>query len=199
MKNRDSFYNGSAVRSAEMKGYFDIKCELFDWVEALVTALSLIVLVFALVVRLIGVVGSSMYPTLNEGDQLIISNLFYEHPKQNDIVVLTKENFMEEPIIKRIIAVGGQTIDIDFHTHEVSVDGVVLDEPYIAELTERAEGMVFPQKVPEGCVFVMGDNRNNSTDSRDLRIGMVDNRYILGRVLFRVYPFNKFGSVYMNN
>lgn len=195
----NNFSDGNSAKATEIKGYFDIKCELFDWAEALVTALSLIVLVFALVVRLIGVVGSSMYPTLNEGDQLIISNLFYEHPKQNDIVVLTKENFMEEPIIKRIIAVEGQTIDINFHTHEVSVDGVILDEPYIAELTERAEGMVFPQKVPEGCVFVMGDNRNNSTDSRDLRIGMVDNRYILGRVLLRVYPFSKFGNVYTND
>lgn len=177
------------------KGCFDMKSELFDWAEALVTALSIIVLTFVLIIRLIGVDGDSMYPTLENKDQLIISHLFYDEPKQGDIVVFTKKEFMSEPVIKRIIALEGQTINIDFVTHEITVDGRVLEEPYICEPTSLREGMIFPQVVPEGCVFVMGDNRNNSTDSRDVRIGMVDKSCILGRVLFRIYPFNKIGGI----
>ncbi len=158
-------------------------------------ALATIVLVFTLAVRLIGVDGSSMVPTLHDHDQLLVSRLFYSEPKSGDIVVLTKTSFMREPIVKRIIAVEGQTIDIDFITHEVTVDGNVLYEPYINEETASPGDMDFPQTVPEGCIFVMGDNRNGSTDSRWLRLGMVDKRCILGRVLFRVFPFHQIGRV----
>ena len=177
------------------KGCFDVMSEVFDWTEAGVTALSIIILMFVLIVRLVGVDGDSMYPTLEDKDQLIISHLFYDEPKQGDIVVFTQKKFMNEPLIKRIIAVEGQTVDIDFETHQVIVDGEVLEEDYIYEPTDLFEGVIFPQTVPEDCVFVMGDNRNNSTDSRDTRIGMVNKNCILGRVLFRVYPLGKLGGI----
>ena len=112
---------------------------------------------------------------------------------------LRKEGFYnDQPIVKRIIATGGDTIDIDPVTGDVLVNGEVLDEPYIAEkinTLEKMGDMTYPQTVPEGCVFVMGDNRNYSTDSRWSQLGMVDERYILGHVLSVVYPFSEFGSV----
>ena len=174
---------------------FPLKRELFNWGEALVEALVIIVLLFTLVVRIIGVDGSSMVPTLHDGDQLLVSHLFYDTPAQGDIVVLTKKTFNEQPIVKRIIAVEGQTVNINFDTHEVTVDGEVLYEPYINEATARPGDMTFPQTVPEGCVFVLGDNRNKSSDSRVMTLGMVDTRHILGRVLFRIYPLNAVGRV----
>ena len=102
---------------------------------------------------------------------------------------------MDKPIVKRVIATEGQTIDIDFASGRVSVDGRVLDEPYINDLTTRQFDMQFPQTVPKGCVFVMGDNRNHSSDSRVGSLGMVDKRYIIGRLVFRILPINQFGTV----
>ena len=171
------------------------KSEIFDWIEALVTALCVVVILFVFLMRIIGVDGESMYPTLHDRDTVVISNLFYE-PKPGDIIVLTKSSFMVKPIVKRIIAVGGQTIDINFQTNEVFVDGTLQYEPYINEPTALFEGTKFPLTVPEGSVFVMGDNRNNSSDSRDSRLGVVDDRYILGRVLLRIFPFGRIGSIH---
>lgn len=170
------------------------KSEFFEWGEALVVSLTAIILLFTFVVRLIGVDGSSMYPTLHDRDKVFMSNLFYT-PAKGDIVVLTKESFIEGPIVKRIIATEGDTVDIDFMTGTVTVNGEVLDEPYINEPTYTAIDMTFPQTVPEGCVFVMGDNRNKSSDSRDTRLGMVDERYILGHVLVRILPFDRIGAI----
>lgn len=168
--------------------------ELFDWAQNIAIILTVVVLTFIFVVRVIGVEGESMEPTLHNHDWMLISNLFYE-PDYGDIVVLTKKQFMEQPIVKRVIATEGQTIDIDFETGRVIVDGHVLDEPYINDLTTRQFDMQFPQTVPEGCVFVMGDNRNHSSDSRVASLGMVDKRYILGRLVFRILPLNRFGTV----
>ncbi|MDY3617727.1 signal peptidase I [Agathobaculum sp.] len=169
--------------------------EWFSWGESLLTVLIFFVVVFTFLVRLIGVDGSSMFPTLEDHNIMLVSNLNY-HPEKGDIVVLNKAGFWnDQPIVKRIIATGGDTIDIDFSTGTVSVNGEALDEPYIAELTAREGDMAFPQTVPEGSIFVMGDNRNASTDSRWTSLGMVDERYILGHVLSVIYPFNKFGAV----
>lgn len=168
--------------------------ELFDWAQNIAVILSVVVLVFTFIVRVIGVDGQSMEPTLHDRDWMLISNLFYE-PDYGDIVVLTKQQFMDKPIVKRVIATEGQTIDIDFASGRVSVDGRVLDEPYINDLTTRQFDMQFPQTVPKGCVFVMGDNRNHSSDSRVGSLGMVDKRYIIGRLVFRILPINKFGPV----
>lgn len=171
--------------------------ELFDWAQNIAIILTVVVLTFIFVVRVIGVEGQSMEPTLHNRDWMLISNLFYE-PDYGDIVVLTKRQFMEQPIVKRVIATEGQTIDIDFNAGRVIVDGHVLDEPYINDLTTRQFDMQFPQTVPEGCVFVMGDNRNHSSDSRVASLGMVDKRYILGRLVFRILPINRIGTVEQN-
>ena len=172
--------------------------ELFGWGESLMAVLIFFVVVFTFFVRLIGVDGSSMYPTLEDHSIMLVSNLNYD-PARGDIVVLRKEGFYgDQPIVKRIIATGGDTVDIDPASGDVIVNGVVLDEPYIAEKINTLEKMgdiAYPQTVPEGCVFVMGDNRNASTDSRWAALGMVDERYILGHVLNVVYPFSEFGSV----
>lgn len=170
----------------------NVQSEVYDWLQCLVAALLICVLVFAFFVRIIGIIGSSMVPTFHDNDSVVISNLFYE-PKQGDVVVLRKFSFQDKPIIKRVIAVENQTVDINFETGVVYVDGQPLSEPYIAEPTLTPINFDGKITVPENCVFVMGDNRNNSTDSRDSRIGCVDTRYVMGKVLLRILPLNQFG------
>jgi len=167
---------------------------LFDWVEALVTALIFIVLLFSLLVRITGVKGESMEPTLYNKDNLLVSNLFYT-PKTGDIVIVSKQSFQSEPIVKRVIAVENQTVWLDTATGNVYVDGERIDEPYIKETMNRFGDVTFPVTVPEGHIFVMGDNRNNSNDSRYSDIGMIDCREVIGKVLFRVFPLRTFGTV----
>ncbi len=167
------------------------KTEVYDWIQCLVTALVACILIFLFVGQVIGVEGGSMYPTLHDKDKVIISNLLYT-PKQGDVVVLTKKAFGEEAIVKRVIATEGQTVDIDFDEGVVTVDGVELIEPYINELTHKYYDLSFPLTVEEGCVFVMGDNRNHSTDSRYSVIGCVDTRCILGKVYMILLPFSHF-------
>ena len=163
----------------------------YDFIEIIVQALVIIFIIFTLCFRVSGVVGDSMNPTLNSGDWLVLSNVKYQ-PKQGDIVVITQPTAANEPLIKRVIATEGQTIDIDFDNGVVTVDGKVLDEPYIAAPTYRSFNVEFPHKVKEGCVFCMGDNRNDSWDSRDSSIGDIDVRYIIGEAQFRMLPFGKF-------
>ena len=171
-----------------------LKSELFDWAQNIAVILTVVVLLFTFVIRIIGVDGPSMMNTLQDGDWLLVSDLFYE-PENGDIVIIKKEEFMQSPIVKRVIATEGQTVSIDFDRGVVFVDGVPLDEPYANGPTTRSFDMQFPQTVPEGCVFVLGDNRNHSSDSRTLSLGMVDERLIIGKVIFRILPFNSFGTV----
>ncbi len=171
------------------------RSDIYDWIQCIVMAIVICVLFFSFVVRLVDVVGGSMYPTLENGDKILVSNLFYK-PKQGDIIVFRKDEYREEPLVKRIIAVEGQTVDIDFELGIVYVDGEALDEPYIAEPTNDPEDFYGPVVVPEGCIFVMGDNRNASTDSRTTAIGFVDERCIMGKVYFTVFPLKNFGSDY---
>lgn len=168
---------------------------LYEWVQCIVTALVACILIFVFLGRTIEVQGPSMQQTLTEGDRLIVSNFLYT-PKYGDIVVLRKQSFKEDPIIKRVIATEGQTVDIDFEAGFVYVDGVALHEDYTASLTYDPEDFVGPVEVPEGHIFVMGDNRNHSTDSRDSRIGVIDKRYVIGKALLRITPLEKFGSLY---
>lgn len=170
--------------------------EVFEYAEMIFTTIVVVILVFTFLARPAQVHGSSMVPTLKDGDRLLISKLFYE-PKQGDIVVIPHPNMPpDEPaLIKRVIALGGQTVDIDFETGEVTVDGVVLDEPYINELTHEQEDFEGPITVPEGEVFVLGDNRNASADSRCALYGTFDEDYILGRCILRIAPFDKIGVV----
>ena len=173
---------------------------LYEWCDALVYALVAIIILFTIFFKVTTVVGTSMINTLHERDILIISKIGYE-PENGDIVVIAMDNaYFQEPIVKRIIASGGETIDIDFNTHEVKVTDVsgvtrVLEEDYILSETATAADMEFPLQIPEGYLFVMGDNRNGSTDSRDSRIGLIDERQILGHVVLRVLPIQNFGAV----
>ena len=163
--------------------------DFYEWVQALVCSVLTVVVIFTFGVRLIGVDGHSMVPTLQHGDRLLVANpMFYDDFKYGDIVVLTKESFLAEPIVKRVIAVGGQTVDIDFDSGSVYVDGKLLKEDYINELTFTTDGTKFPVTVPEGSIFVMGDNRNHSNDSRDVRLGTVDTRHVIGKAMVLVFP-----------
>ena len=156
--------------------------ELYEWVQALV-------LLFTFVIRLIGVDGHSMVPTLQDGDRLLVLNSMLDDDyRYGDIVVLRKDTFLKDPIVKRVIATEGQTVDIDFSTGSVYVDDALLKENYINELTFLEEGTEFPLTVPENSIFVMGDNRNHSSDSRDSRLGTVDNRYVIGKAVFLAFP-----------
>ena len=164
--------------------------DLFYWLNALTTALVSLVLVFTFIGRLTRVQGESMTNTLQDQQLLLVWSLGYE-PKQGDIVVLNKttvEHLGGVAIVKRVIATGGQTVDIDFTAGAVYVDGQLLEEDYIRQPTYLEEGLEFPVTVPEGCVFVMGDNRNDSDDSRDPELGPVDTRQILGRAVFLLFP-----------
>lgn len=163
---------------------------LYEWAQALVCSVLAAVLVFAFGVRVVGVSGGSMRETLQNGDLLLVVNspLCGDY-KQGDVVIAAKASFEKgEPIVKRVVATGGQTVDIDFDRGLVYVDGAALEEPYIREATHLAEGMEFPLTVPKGCVFLMGDNRNGSRDSRDPDLGPVDTRCVIGRAVFLLMP-----------
>ena len=185
------------VPSGEEKAV-NVHKEVYEWIQCIVIALICCVLIFVFIARVIDVVGHSMEPTLYDGDKIVITR-FAGAYERGDIVVLRKDSFREEPIVKRVIAVEGETVDIDFVTGTVFVNGEALDEPYVNELTYEPEDFLTyeqPVVVPEGCVFVMGDNRNNSTDSRRETIGFVDTRYILGKVIFRILPLDGIGAIY---
>ena len=130
-----------------------------------------------------------MEPSLKHGDRLLVlSSLWYEDYQYGDVVVLRKESFMNDPIVKRVVATGGQSVDIDFEQGAVYVDGVELEEDYIYDYTYLEEGTEFPLTVPEGSLFVLGDNRNHSSDSRDSRLGTVDSRYVIGKAILLIFP-----------
>ena len=152
--------------------------------------MSVVLIVFLLCFRVVVVSGPSMKATLFNGDYLfLVSNSFYHNPKQGDIIVASKDTFRQgEPIVKRVIATEGQTVDIDFIEGIVYVDGVALEEPYTLTPTNLQEGVPFPVTVGENCVFVMGDNRNDSKDSRSYEIGQIDCRQILGKAVFLIFP-----------
>ena len=156
-----------------------------------------IMLVFLIVFRVIIVSGSSMKMTLLDGDYLLLlSNVFYQEPERGDIVVISKESFDNgDPIVKRVIATEGQIVDIDFANGIVYVDGLPLEEDYINNLTTNSEGVQFPLIVEEGCVFVMGDNRQVSKDSRSLEIGLIDKREVMGKAIFLMVPGTDKGAV----
>lgn len=171
--------------------------EVYEWLEAIAFALAIVVILFTFVFRVVSVDGSSMNPTLTHGDRVILNSLFFT-PKNGDIVVTTQPNSHDnEPLVKRVIAVEGQTIVVDAENDTVTVDGVVLNENYILEEDIKSEGNAYeyPLTIPKGKVFVMGDNRNDSFDSRSKGLGMVDEDYIMGKVIFRIYPFEKVGGL----
>ena len=165
---------------------------IYELASIFMSAFIMLAIMFTFLFRVVGVIGQSMESTVFEGDWVITTQK--EEYEQGDIVIITQPNYFNEPLIKRVIARGGQTIDIDYATSTVYVDGVELEEPYRNEFRMQAnyDDRSFPYTVPDGCLFVMGDNRNHSTDSRSTLIGPIDERYILGRALVRILPFGDF-------
>lgn len=179
---------------------------LYDGLQCLVTAIVSGILLFVFVGRTVGVDGESMLPTLRHQDRLIVSRLCFK-PEYGDIVILKAPALGDALIVKRVIATEGQEVDIDFIIGTVTVDGNALIESYIADLTRTQWDFQGPLTVPEGCVFVMGDNRNDSLDSRSDRVGLVDVRSIIGKAYWLCLPgrnengtrsWNRLGSVYKN-
>ena len=178
----------------------ECKQGLYLLLQALVTLLTVLMLLFPFVGRIVAVKGPSMLPTLHEGDLLLLRSIGYT-PEQGDVVVLTKDfdRYVDQSIIKRVIAVGGQTVRIDYVQSKVYVDGVALDEPYLNEsimlVPSDRDLNIVEMTVPEGSVFVLGDNRNNSSDSRHYQLGAIDNRYILGQAVMILLPLRNTGVI----
>ncbi|MBQ7071341.1 MAG: signal peptidase I [Ruminococcus sp.] len=177
--------------------------EVLDWLESFVFAMFIVILVFTFVFRIVLVQGDSMNSTLTNGDRLVISHLNYT-PKRDDIVVVeAKTDYFHKTIIKRVIGIGGDTVRINYNDNTITVNGsvikddhkkeVMLDKFQFFDTTYMIDDGVYEYKVPDGKIFVMGDNRNNSTDSR--RLGFIDNDMVLGKVVLRLFPFGSFGSV----
>ena len=163
---------------------------VLSYLHDLVFLLTGLLFVFVLLFRIVVVSGPSMRTTLLDGDYLLVlSSTLYQNPKQGDVIVASKDSFKDgEPIVKRVIATAGQKVDIDFELGTVYVDGDALDEPYALTPTNMQEGTRFPLVVEEGCLFVMGDNRNESKDSRHPDIGLIDEREVLGKVFLLLIP-----------
>ena len=186
-----------------------------DMFEAVLISVFFVIMLFAYVLRPVTVEGQSMESTLQNQDKLFMTDLLYT-PKRGDIVIVDNDvshiydengNLVkglglstattEKRLIKRIIAVGGETLDIDFTTGIVTIDGEVLEESYINNLTVNDEGaFTYPLTIPEGYYFVMGDNRQHSSDSRHPMVGLVSEEQIMGKAVFRFAPISNFGSIY---
>lgn len=176
----------------DKKGKNSFHLSVYDMVSIVMSAFIIIAVVFTFVFRLVGVSGFSMTNTLQDNDWLL--TVQKESYDRGDIVVITQPNYFNEPLIKRVIAKEGETVNIDFTTGTVYVDNVALEEPYTKEdyILPKLDDIDFPYTVPEGHIFCMGDNRNGSTDSRSTLIGPLDERYVLGKAVVRILPFGDF-------
>ncbi len=201
-----------AIQKPEEEQYTlgDFAADVLDIVECVASAVFIVIILFTFVVCVARVEGTSMVPTLADGDRLAVSRLSDEyengdiliinnwegHPMDSEGNIQTTRGF-EKRIVKRLIAQEGQTVDIDFAAGIVYVDGKALDEPYTNTPTTDDEdwALQYPLTIPEGYVFVLGDNRNGSSDSRSSYVGLVPRKDILGKVLIRILPFSKFGEI----
>lgn len=181
----DSVFTGKTVHLRKSNG----TSYLYEWIHSVIFAIAIVVIALTFCVRLVDVSGTSMLETLHSNDKVIVTNLFYE-PKYGDIIVISHGAKYSEPIIKRVIATEGQSLSIDFETEEVKVDGKVIDEPYIQGHTIKKDAEI-PEVIPKGKVFVMGDNRGVSLDSRSTAIGLIDKKDIIGKAQCVVFPFDR--------
>ncbi|MBQ4050685.1 MAG: signal peptidase I [Oscillospiraceae bacterium] len=191
MSENNGFANGAAAPRKKNT----LKQELIEWIKALLSAAVIVAVIFGIFLKPVQVVGSSMEPTLHEGDRLIVWKFCYE-PKNGDPVILSEDTGLNEALVKRIIATEGQTVDIT-DDGVVVVDGEELIEIYASSCIDPSErgDHDYPVTVPENCIFVMGDNRNHSTDSRYSGIGFVDEDEVIGKVVLRILPFEGIGLI----
>jgi len=172
-----------------------VKKEVMDWIVSIAIALVVALFIRQYIFTLVKVDGPSMLPTLEHNDMLYVNRFMYT-PEAGDIIIFRPPNSPRTPYVKRVIATEGQTVVIDSHKRKVYVDGVELEEDYIKGDLVSAGTMKYPHTVPDNHVFVLGDNRNNSRDSRDVTVGSIPNKNIIGKVLFRLLPVSEFGNVY---
>ncbi len=170
---------------------------VYDWIRCIVFAIAIVVICLTFVFRLVDVDGTSMNDTLETNDKVVVTNLFYQ-PNNNDIVVISHGAEYKKPIIKRVIAKEGQTLKLDKENDRIIVDGIVIDEPYIKGTTFSGNygNNEIPDVIPEGKIFVMGDNRQVSLDSRSTEIGLIDVKDVIGKAQIIAFPFNHFGYLY---
>ena len=196
---KDRFYSDSRNKEKVELNRSKGAGALYDWIKTILITFAIFAFIFLFVFRIVRVDGPSMNSTLENGDMVILTNIFYT-PRDGDIVVVSHAAEHEKPIIKRVIATEGQTLKLDYENNRVIVNGVILDEDYINN------GITFgsiypdyeiPETIPKGKVFVMGDNRRESKDSRDHRIGLINSEDIIGKAQVLMYPFgDRFGYLY---
>ena len=196
---KDRFYSDSREKEKIELNRSKGAGALYDWIKTILITFAIFAFIFLFVFRIVRVDGPSMNSTLENGDMVILTNIFYT-PRDGDIVVVSHAAEHEKPIIKRVIATEGQTLQLDYENDRVIVNGVILDEDYINN------GITFgsiypdyeiPETIPKGKVFVMGDNRRESKDSRDHRIGLINSEDIIGKAQVLMYPFgDRFGYLY---
>lgn len=170
---------------------------VYDWIRCIIFAIAIVVVCLTFVFRLVDVEGTSMNDTLQTKDKVIVTNMFYQ-PQDNDIVVISHGAEYKKPIIKRVIATAGQTLELDYENEKIIVDGIEISEPYIKGTTFSGNygNNVLPNVIPEGKIFVMGDNRQVSLDSRSTEIGLIDVKDVIGKAQFVAFPFSNFGYLY---
>ena len=166
---------------------------VYEIASILLTAVLAVGIIFTFFFKVSIVSGESMENTLQNGDNLLITSITPEI-NQGDVVVVSQPNGYEKVLIKRVIAVGGQTVSFDSKTGKTIINGKIIDEPYTKEKADYTYGMTKTYYVPEGKIFVMGDNRNNSADSRDVAVGMIDEDYVMGKVIYRIGDTELFNS-----
>ena len=162
---------------------------LADFMLSMVKVTGVLVVLLMLIFRYATVDGVSMVPTFHDGDRLFATNLFYE-PQRLDVVAVFEVNILHKPLIKRVIGIAGDKIVVNAEDGKVYVNDVALDDSFTLEPNTELGTVRYPVIVPEGTIFVMGDNRNNSRDSRFSEIGMIQLNAVIGKVLWRFYPFN---------
>lgn len=206
MENNNNYPSDKEEQNGSLKETGNFWSEVYDWLDCAVITVMVILLVFTFLFRQVKIDGGSMNPTLIDGDRVVVSDVLYT-PKYGDIVVISNEVYDNVPIIKRVIATEGQWVDIyegTVYVGDTKDSMKAVGSEFVGELyTEAVVGNPdyygyheYPLQVPENHVFVLGDNRSVSVDSRTAVVGLIDQRQILGKALYRVYPFDKIGSVY---